>query len=311
MAKFLLRRFMLLIPVMLGTVLLTFILMHLTPGDPARAYLGDRATPEALASLRQQWGLDQSLPVQFLNFMRDLAVGNLGESMFFHAPVVDLLVIRLPPTLLLMAISTLFSLLIAIPLATWGAVRSDGFSDLVVRTLTALFQGVPIFFFSAVFILFFGIKLKIFPVAGYGETAWEHIVSLIMPGFALALGIVPVLVRSLRIALSDALNSEYVNFAKSKGLSHRSIWLNYALRNASISGLSILSIQVGSLVGGSLVVENVFAIPGMGTFLMKGILNRDFPVVQAAVLIVAVTFVLVNIVTDLLYGLLDPRISVQ
>lgn len=300
-----------LVPVVLGTVTLTFILMHLAPGDPARTYLGDRATPEAIAALRQQWGLDQALPVQYLNFLRDMASGDLGKSMFFREPIIDLLGTRLPPTVFLMGMSALFSLIIAVPLAAWSAVKDNRVSDFVMRTLTALFQGAPIFFIAAVFILLFAIELKLFPVAGYGRTAWEHFRSLFLPALALALGIVPVLTRSLRNALTDALNSEYVNFARAKGLPDRVVWLHYALRNAAMSGLSVLSIQVGFLAGGSLVVENVFAIPGMGTFLMKGILNRDFPVVQAGALVFALLVIFVYLVTDLVYTLLDPRLRLK
>lgn len=311
MSGFLFRRLLMLVPVVWGTATMTFILMHLVPGDPARTYLGIHATPEAIAALQRKWGLDQPLPVQYLQFLRDLLSGNLGQSMFFHEPIIDLLGTRLPPTLILMGMSALFSLVIAAPLAGWSAVKGHGWPDVVVRTITAVFQGTPIFFIGTVFILVFGIKLKIFPVAGYGKTAWEHVWSLFLPALTLALGIVPVLMRSLRTALIDALNSEYVNFARAKGLPARTIWLNYALRNAAISGLSILSIQIGFLAGGSLVVENVFAIPGMGTFLMKGILNRDFPVVQAGALVFALLVILVYLVTDLLYTLLDPRVRLK
>ncbi|PSJ62803.1 ABC transporter permease [Pseudaminobacter soli (ex Li et al. 2025)] len=311
MLRFLLRRLVLLVPVVLGTATLTFLLMHLSPGDPARTYLGEHATPEAIAALRQQWGLDQPLLIQYLHFLRDLVTGELGQSMFFHEPIADLLATRLPPTLLLMLMSALLSLIIAVPLAAWSAVRNSGLSDTLVRTFTAVFQGTPIFFVATVFIVLFGIRLKIFPVAGYGNTPWEHVVSLFLPSLALALGIVPVLMRSLRTALIDALNSEYVSFARAKGLLHRTVWLHYALRNASISGLSVLSIQVSYLAGGTLVVENVFAIPGMGTFLMKGILNRDFPIVQASALVFALLVILVYLLTDVAYKLLDPRVRLK
>ena len=311
MLRFLLRRFALLVPVILGTVTLTFMLMHLTPGDPARTYLGEHATPEAIAALRQQWGLDQPLATQYLHFLRDLATGELGQSMFFHEPIINLLVARLPPTLGLMLMSAILSLVIAIPLATWSAMRGNGLSDTFLRSLTAIFQGTPIFFIATVFILIFSIRLKIFPVGGYGNTPAGHFISLFLPALTLALGIVPALMRSLRTALIDAFNSEYVNFARAKGLRRRTVWMHYALRNASISGLSILSIQIGFLAGGSLVVENVFAIPGMGTFLMKGILNRDFPVVQASALVFALLVLLVYLITDVAYTLLDPRVRLK
>lgn len=300
-----------LLPVVWGTVTMTFILMHLVPGDPARTYLGMHATPEAIAALQQQWGLDQPLIIQYLQFLRDLLTGNLGQSMFFHAPIIELIGVRLPLTLSLMAMSTLLSMIIAAPLACLCAMKNQGWADVVVRIVTAIFQGVPIFFIASLFILFFGIKLKIFPVAGYGKTPWEHAVSLFLPALTLALGMVPVLTRSLRTALIDALNSEYVNFARAKGLPARAVWIHYALRNAVMSGVSVLSIQIGFLAGGSLVVENVFALPGMGTLLMKGILNRDFPVVQASALVFALLVILVYLLTDLIYTYLDPRVRVK
>lgn len=311
MITFLARRLVLLIPVMLGTVTLTFILMHMAPGDPARTYLGDHATVEAVAALHLKWGLDQPIWVQYLQFLRGIVTGDLGESMFFHQSVTSLLAMRLVPTLTLMALGALFSVVIAVPLAIWTALSPRGWADVVVRSLNAVIQGAPVFFISAVLIAVFSLKLKLFPVAGYGDTVPEHIVSLILPAFAVSLGIVPVLVRSLRSALIGALNSEYVRFAAAKGLPRRQIWLNYALRNAAISGISILSIQIGFIAGGSLVVENVFAIPGMGSFLMKGILNRDFPVVQACALAFAVLIILVYLLADIAYSLADPRVRLK
>jgi peptide/nickel transport system permease protein len=311
MARFLIRRLLLLVPVVLGVATLTFLLMHLSPGDPARTYLGDRATPAAIAALRHQWGLDQPLWRQYLTFMGELAVGNLGQSMFFQHSILGLLWIRLPPTLWLMALATLFSIVIAVPLSVWMAVSRGGAVDTGIRSFNAIAHGTPLFFTGAVLIATFSLHFRWFPVAGYEKTFLEHIASLVLPSISVALVIVPFLIRGLRGALVDALNSEYVNFAKAKGLSRRSIWLDYALRNAAISGISILGIQVGYLAGGSLVIENVFAIPGMGTFLMTGILNRDFPVVQASALVFALLVVFVYLLTDIAYGLFDPRVRLQ
>jgi peptide/nickel transport system permease protein len=311
MLRFLARRFLLLIPVVLGVATLTFILMHITPGDPVRTYLGNHATPAALVALRHEWGLDQPLWRQYLNFMGGLAVGDLGQSMFFHHSILTLLGIRLPPTLWLMWMATLFSIVISVPLATWMAVSRRGSVDAGVRTFNSVAQGTPLFFTGAVLIAIFSLHFRWFPVAGYGDTFSHHIVSLVLPSLSVALVIVPFLIRGLRGALMDALNSEYVSFAKAKGLNRRAIWINYALKNAAITGISILGIQVGYLAGGSLVIENVFAIPGMGTFLMSGILNRDFPVVQASALVFALLVIFVYLLTDIAYGLFDPRVRVK
>lgn len=311
MIQFLARRILLLIPVVLGVATLTFILMHMAPGDPARTYLGPRANPAAIAALRHQWGLDQPLWRQYLTFMGGLAIGNLGQSMFFHHSILTLLAIRLPPTLLLMAMATLFSVVISVPLAIWMAVSRGGAVDAGVRAFNSIAQGTPLFFTGAVLIAVFSLHLRWFPVAGYGNSLPQHIFSLVLPALSVALAIVPFLVRGLRGALMDALTSEYVNFAKAKGLNRRSVWINYALKNAAITGISILGIQIGYLAGGTLVVENVFAIPGMGTFLMSGILNRDFPVVQASALIFALLVIFVYLLTDIAYGLCDPRVRVK
>jgi peptide/nickel transport system permease protein len=238
MLRFLARRLLLLIPVVIGTATLTFILMHMTPGDPARTYLGEHVTPQALQALRHQWGLNQPIWRQYLSFMGGLVVGDLGQSMFFQHSIATLLAIRLPPTLLLMGMSALFSIVISVPLSIWMAVDSGGVADVAVRSFNAIVQGTPLFFTAAVFIALFSLRYRIFPVAGYGLTFGEHLASLTLPALAVALGIVPILVRSLRTALIDALNSEYVNFAKSKGLGRRAIWLHYALKNASITGIS-------------------------------------------------------------------------
>lgn len=308
MAAFLGKRLLLLIPVVFGVVTLTFFLMHMTPGDPARTFLGTRASPEALEALRHQWGLDQPLWNQFLNYLGELARGDLGESTLFREPIINLLAIRLPPTLALLFMSTVFSIIIALPLAAWAAVKKNTWVDGVVRFFSAIVLGMPTFFIGAIFIAVFALQLGLFPVGGYGSSFLENVWSLVLPSITVALGIVPLLVRSLRASLIDSLDSEYVSFATTKGLKRTTVWVGYALRNGSISGVTILGIQVGILAGGSLVVENVFAIPGMGSFLMQGILNRDFPVVQASTLTFALLVVVVYLLTDVTYALLDPRV---
>jgi peptide/nickel transport system permease protein len=306
-ARYLTRRLALLILVIFGVVTATFILVHATPGDPARTYLGERATPEAVAALRKTWGLDQPLPQQYVEFFRQVFTGDLGNSLFFHAPNVQLIGTRLPVTLLLMLMATLFAVVISLPLATWIAVKGRGGADLTVRLFNAVVQGTPTFLVGSLFIVFFGVQLHWFPVGGYGSTFPEHLRALVLPALAVALGIVPLLVNSLRASLSDALQGEYVAFARSKGLRSSTVLGAYAIRNGSISGITILGIQAGNLAGGALVIENVFALPGMGTMMMTGILNRDFPVVQSVTLVFAAIVVLVYLFTDLAYALLDPR----
>lgn len=311
MTRYLLRRLALMIPVGLGVVTLTFIIMQLTPGDPAIAYLGDKATPASVAALRAQWGLDQPLLVQYFDFLGGLLTGDLGESLYFKVPISELLAVRLPPTLILMLIASVLAVLISLPLSAWAATSRSVVAAVVIRVFTATIQGIPTFFLGSLMITFLALRLRWFPVGGYGENVGEHLHSLILPALAIALNMVPLLVRSLVNSIGEALDSEFVDFGRSKGLKNMTVLLHYAMRNGSISGISILGIQIGNLAGGALVVENVFAIPGMGSMLMNGVLNRDFPTVQVCTVVFAVLVVVIYLLTDIAYGWLDPRARVR
>jgi peptide/nickel transport system permease protein len=305
--RWLVRRLLLAIPVVWGVVTISFILMHLAPGDPARTALGEKANPAAVAALRHQWGLDQSLPKQYFSYLGNLLHGDLGQSIYYHTSITSLMGQRLPVTLILIVLSAIFAVLISIPLASRSATKPNGFVSLVVRLFNAVIQGSPTFFIGSMLILFLGVRVAIFPAGGYpdgfGPRAW----ALVLPAFTIALSIVPLLVRGLRAAMIESYGSEYVTFARSKGLGTGPIRRRYVLRNAGISGVSILGIQVGALASGALVIEQVFAIPGMGSMLMTGILNRDYAVVQACTLVFGLLVVVVYLATDLVYARLDPR----
>lgn len=307
MPRFLIRRLGLLILVVWGVVTATFALVHATPGDPARSTLGEKATESAVQALRHQWGLDQPLWAQYWQFVRETVTGSFGVSFQYRSPIAALIADRLPTTLLLMLLATVFAVVISLPLATWVAVRGRGSADVGVRLFGALVQGTPAFLAGTLLIIVFGLRLHWFPVGGYGKTPAEHLYSLVLPALTVALGIVPMLVNSLRASLTDALQSDFVAFGHSKGLRKSTVLGAYAIRNGSISGVSILGIAAGSMAGGAVVVEKVFAIPGMGSLMLTGILGRDFPVVQTTTLIFAGIVVLVFLVTDLAYALLDPR----
>ena len=296
------------IPIVLGVATLSFILMKLAPGDPAAAYLGDKATPEAVANLRQTWGLDRPVVLQYFSFLGGLFIGNLGYSFVFQAPVSHLLALRIPATLLLIVIAVIFAVLISVPLSLWVAVSKNPAAAAISRLFTATVQGMPAFFVGTLLILVLGVQWGWFPVGGYGRDLGQHLYSLVLPGLAVALTICPMLIRSLTAALNDSLAAEYTNFALSKGLSKGAMIRDYTLRNAGITGVSILGIQIGNLVGGALVVENVFAIPGLGSLLMQSVLTRDYNVVQALTVVFGVLVVLVYLLTDVVYGLIDPRV---
>lgn len=308
MGRYIVRRVLLMIPIVLGVATLAFLLIKSAQGDPASAYLGDKATPEAVAQLRASWGLDQPLFVQYLKFLGGLFVGDLGPSFMFQVPVIQLLQVRMPATLGLMVMSIVLSIIISVPISLWVATSKNGVAGLVSRLFTALMQGMPAFFIGSLLILFVAVKLHAFPVGGYGNDFGEHLYSLFLPGLAVALNICPVLIRSLTAALQDSLGAEYMNFALAKGLGRGKTLLHYAFRNAGITGISILGIQVGNLVGGSLVVENVFAIPGVGQLLMQSVLGRDYNVVLALTVIFGILVVLVYLITDVVYSLVDPRV---
>lgn len=308
MGKYILRRVLLMIPIVLGVATLSFILMKLAPGDPAAAYLGDKATPENVAQLRQAWGLDEPMIIQYLQFLAGLLVGDFGQSFIFQTSVLELLKLRMPATLLLMLVSLMFAVVISVPLSLWVAAKRSAASAIVSRVFAATVQGMPAFFVGTLLILLLGVNLGIFPVGGYGSNFGEHLYSLVLPGLAVALTICPVLIRSLTAALNDSMSAEYTNFALSKGLSRKRTVIDYAFRNAGITGVSILGIQVGHLVGGALVVENVFAIPGVGSLLMEAVLARDYDVVQALTVIFGVLVVLVYLLTDVVYSIVDPRV---
>lgn len=308
MGKYILRRVLLMIPIVLGVATLSFVLMKLAPGDPAAAYLGDKATPENVAQLRQAWGLDEPMIIQYLQFLAGLLVGDFGQSFIFQTSVLELLKLRMPATLLLMLVSLVFAVVISVPLSLWVAAKRSAASAIVSRVFAATVQGMPAFFVGTLLILLLGVNLGIFPVGGYGSNFGEHLYSLVLPGLAVALTICPVLIRSLTAALNDSMSAEYTNFALSKGLSRKRTVIDYAFRNAGITGVSILGIQVGHLVGGALVVENVFAIPGVGSLLMEAVLARDYDVVQALTVIFGVLVVLVYLLTDVVYSIVDPRV---
>lgn len=300
------RRLLLLIPVVLGVITIAFFLMHMTPGDPARNLLGPKASQQSVNLLRHQWGLDRGLGAQYLSFLGNTFTGRLGDSYYFNSPILQLLGVRLPVTLLLMLFAAVFAVVISVPLSVLSASHPSAAS--AVRGFNALIQGMPTFFIGSMLILFLGLKADIFPAGGYSGNLGRHLYSLILPAITVAFVIVPLLVRSLNAAMAEISRSEFVAFGRAKGVNRGRIMLRYVIRNSSIAGVSILGIQVAVLAGGTLVVEQVFALPGMGSLLMTAILNRDYPVVQACTLTFAILVVLIYLATDLAYAALDARV---
>ncbi len=305
---FVVQRLLLLIPVAVGVTIIVFFMVHLIPGDPAATILGIHATPKTVALLHQQWGLNRPLLSQYWLFLDRLLHGNLGQSLFYGASVSSLILSHLPPTLWLLTYATVLTVLISVPLAVLAASRRDGIRDHVVRAIPLIGLGMPPFWLGFLLIYAFAISLHLFPVSGYGSGFTGHLQSMFLPSLTIALALTPVVIRSLRASMLYVLTAEYVVTARSKGVSSRRLFLRHVLRNAVIPAVTVLAINLGYLVGTTVIIEQVFAVPGIGQLMINSIFQRDFPVVQGVTLVFGIMVVLVYLLADLAYAALDPRV---
>jgi len=305
------RRLFLMIPTALGITLVTFVMIHLIPGDPAVTLLGLRANPHKVALLHQEWGLNRPLPVQYWLFLTRVLRGNFGNSLFYNSPATGIIIGDSAVTLLLIAYAALLSVVIAVPLAILAATHKDRPADQAVRAIPLVGLGMPSAWVGIMLILLLGLKARVFPVGGYGSGFPGHVYAMFLPSLTLALGIAPVLVRSLRASLIDSLDAEYVATARSKGIPERRVMLRHAVRNAIISSVSILGLQIAWLISGTVVVETVFGLPGVGALMVNSIYRRDFPVVQGITFLLALAVILTNLGTDIVRSLLDPRVRFE
>ncbi len=303
------RRVLALVPIALGVTFLTFMLIHLIPGDPALTILGNKATPAKIALLHKEWGLDKPLPVQYVKFLGRMLHGDLGTSLFYGVNAGGLVWQKLPVTLFLIAFGGLLSMIIAVPLALIAATRRDRLPDHLVRAVPLVGFGMPPFWVGIMLLLIFALHLgRAFPVGGYGHGFGGHVQAMFLPALTVALAFVPILIRSLRNALLEVLQSDYITTARSKGVGERRVLLKHALRNAIISTTAVLAVNLAYLVGGTLIIEQVFDLPGIGQLMINSIFQRDFPVVQAVTLAFAVLVVLIYLVADVVQAMLDPRV---
>jgi peptide/nickel transport system permease protein len=308
---YILKRLVSLIPVLIGISFIVFFLIRLIPGDPAATLLGSHATPQAIQELRDQLGLSKPLWSQYLTFLGHLLQGNLGFSYVYSSSVMGLITASLPATLWLLVSGVVFTLLIAVPLAVVAAARRNGVLDNVIRAVPVLGLGLPAFWVGIMLILVFGLKLGWFPVAGYGTTLAGHLRGIVLPGITVALSLAPILIRSLRASMIDVLSSDYIVTAHSKGISTARVVFGHALRNAAVSSVTVLGVNIAYLTGSTLVVEQVFSLPGIGEQMINSILGRDFPTVQGITLTFAIMVVIVNLLTDLTHAALDPRVKLS
>ena len=300
------------LPVMLGVVTAVFFLLRLVPGDPAVMILGDRATPAALADLRDTLGLDAPLWKQYLDFLGGvLTRGDTGDSLLTGAPTAELVLSRAPVSLGIVALALVLVLLIAVPLALAAAHRPGGWIDQFVRIVPTVALGMPLFWIGLLLIIVFAVNLGWFPVGGVGSPGsapLEPLRSLFLPALAVALGMAPPLIRSLRAQLLEVTEAEFVTTLRAARVPERTIRWRHVLRGAALPTLNLLSVNLAYLIGGTLVVEKVFGINGIGTLLFQSISSRDFPVVQAVALYCAVLVVIVTLAAQLLSALIDPRL---
>jgi peptide/nickel transport system permease protein len=289
--------------------LLTFTLLHMLPGDPALVLLGDRATEETIGQLHHQMGLDQPIVVQFGRYLIGLVTLNLGDSLTMRIPVSTLLLQRLPVTLGLTCYALILALLIAVPLAFAAALREGGIVDTVIQVMSQIGLSMPVFYLGLILLITLAAGLGWFPVGGIGDNLLGNIRALFLPALTLALSLSALLMRNLRAALVEVLQAEFVSFARAKGLPRRLLLTRHVLRNATVSTLTLLGIRISGLVGGAVITETVFAIPGLGRLMIDSIFARDYAVVQGTILIIAVLVSLVFLVTDALQAILDPRVE--
>jgi len=307
--RFVLFRPIQLIPVLLGISVVTFVLIRMIPGDPARILLGVRATQEAINAIHRQFGLDQPIYIQFVYFLANLVQGEFGRSIIYRAPVLDVVSTRIAPTLFLLIYAVVLSVTMSVVLASLAATRRGRFLDQMVRLFSNIGLGLPAFWVGIVLIMFLSIRLDLFPVSGYGENFIDRLYHLFLPALTLALALAPVLTRNLRASLIAEGMADYVTAARAKGVPSRAIFLHHILRNSLLPTINLLGVNVGWLIGGTVVVETVFSVPGMGQLMVASIFARDYLVVQAVTLILALGVVLTNLLVDIVTVALDPRVS--
>lgn len=311
MGAYIARRLLQALPTLFLSSVLVFAIIRLVPGDPARMLVGFDAPQEEVEAVRRSLGLDQPLPVQYIRWLEQVVQGDLGVSLINRFPVGDLVLEKLPATIELAVAAFLTSLLISIPLGIFAAVRAGRWPDYVVSLISAVYLGTPNFWVGLLYILLFSIVFPILPPSGRVSFMTDPLAALqhlVLPTLTLALPVAMVQTRFIRAAFLDVLNQDYVRTARAKGLANRMVLLRHAFRNALIPISTVLGIQFGNLLGGAVIIESLFAWPGVGRMLVESINNRDYAITQAGLLYLVGIFLLINLLVDLLYGIIDPRI---
>lgn len=305
MLKYIIKRLLALIPVLLGVILLVFVIMNMTNGDAATIILGENATEESLEALREEWGLNDPVLVQYVRYIVNLCQGDLGESYTTGKPVVyEIFANRFPATLKLAVTALVFSVILALPLGIIAAIKQNSLFDTISMVLSLIGTSMPAFWLALLLILLFSVELQLLPATGS-----EGIRSLILPALSLSVMHLAAIARTTRSSMLETIRQDYIRTARSKGISYRTTIMRHALRNAMIPTLTVIGIQAGSLLGGALLTETVFSWPGVGRYLVASIQGRDTNAVIGCLVVFTVCFSLVNLLVDILYGFVDPRIN--
>lgn len=303
------RRLLSTFPVIVGITLASFLLVHLSPGDPARLLLGDRASEEAVTQLRNQLGLNNGLVEQYITYLGNLLRGDLGYSLRFQKPVLELIWQFLPPTLFLVTYVLVISIPLTLVLAVVAARNHNRWPDQAIRLGVIAGMTFPVFWLALMMSRYFGVELGWFPVSGYGEGLFSHLRHLFLPAVSTALWLVPLLLRNLRATLIQEMEADYVVAGRSKGLTEGTNFTRHILVNSLVPTLNLLGVMLAYLIGGAVVVEIVYAVPGIGTLMVNSVLGRDFHVIQGLTMVYALLTVLITLTVDVLSSLIDPRIK--
>ena len=311
MTGYIIKRILATIPVMVIVALFVFGLLHITPGDPAAIIAGDYASPADVEAIREKLGLNEPIHIQFYTWVKSLADGDMGVSVFSNRPVTHLIGQRVEATLMLSILTTIFALMAALPLGVLAAWKSRTFIDRFCMIFAVLGFSVPVFVIGYILMYVFAIQLKWLPVQGYKELAdglWPCIRSLILPSMALGTLYTALIARITRASVMEVLAEDYIRTAKAKGLNSGTILIRHALKNAAVPIVTIIGVGIALLIGGVVVTESVFNIPGLGRLTVDAILHRDYPVIQAVIIIFSGIYVLINLLVELSYVFFDPRI---
>jgi peptide/nickel transport system permease protein len=313
MLQFILRRVLLLIPILFGVSVITFVLVRSLPGDPAAIAIGvdQRITPEQRALVYKSYGLDRSKPVQYVKWMQHVVQGDLGYSLRTKRPLTTELRLRLPVTVQLALMAAVLGIIPAVSVGVLAALKRNSVADYAATMVTLIGISAPGFLIAVLLILLFSYKLKWLPPVGYekfSEDPWGNLKGMIMPAISLAMPFAAVMMRNTRSAVLEVINQDYVRVARAKGLSNSSVLIRHIMPNSALPIITVAGIQLAGLLGGTVIIERIFGLPGLGRYIYDAISNRDYPVVQGVTLVLATIFVTVSMLVDILYAVVDPRL---